>query len=46
VKKRFVFGLGSGRCGTASLTHLLNSQMYADISHEELEYNLPSSGGT
>lgn len=45
MKKRFVFGLGSGRCGTVSLAHLLNSQKYADISHEELEYNLPYSGG-
>ena len=45
MKKHFVFGLGSGRHGTASLAHLLNSQMYAYISHEGLEYNLPYSGG-
>lgn len=33
-KKKFVFGMGSGCCGTASLALLLNSQHNALVSHE------------
>jgi hypothetical protein len=33
-KKKFVFGMGSGCCGTASLALLLNSQPNALVSHE------------
>jgi hypothetical protein len=29
-----IFGLGTGRCGTHSLTHLLNSQENSNVSHE------------
>ena len=33
-KKKFVFGMGCGCCGTASLALLLNSQPNAHVSHE------------
>lgn len=33
-KKKFVFGMGCGCCGTASLALLLNSQPNALVSHE------------
>jgi len=33
-KKKVIFGLGSGRCGTASLAYLLNDQKDAFIGHE------------
>jgi len=33
-KKRIIFGLGSGRCGTSSLAYLLNAQEGALVSHE------------
>jgi hypothetical protein len=33
-KKTLVFGLGTGRCGTASLSKLLNSQENAFVGHE------------
>ena len=31
---RLIIGLGSGRCGTASLAHLLNLQEGASVTHE------------
>lgn len=31
---RLIIGLGSGRCGTASLANLLNKQVDADVTHE------------
>ena len=34
AKKKFVFGLGAGRCGTSSLAFLLNSQNNAFVGHE------------
>jgi hypothetical protein len=34
MKRKFVFGMGSGCCGTASLAHLLNSQRNAFVGHE------------
>ena len=34
AKKKVIFGLGSGRCGTASLAYLLNDQEGAWIGHE------------
>ncbi len=37
--------MGTGRCGTVSLAQLLNAQRDVDIGHEELEFNLPYSGG-
>ena len=33
-KKKVVFGLGSGRCGSASLAYLLNEQKGALVGHE------------
>ena len=32
--KKFIFGIGTGRCGTTSLSHLLNGQFGANITHE------------
>ncbi len=32
---QLVIGLGSGRCGTTSLAHLLNKQPHASVTHEE-----------
>jgi len=32
--KRFVFGLGTGRCGTLSLAHLLSRQKETYVTHE------------
>ena len=34
MKKKVVFGLGSGRCGSASLAYLLNEQKGALVGHE------------
>jgi len=34
MKKKIVIGLGTGRCGTVSLTHLLDSQESAYVTHE------------
>ena len=34
MRKRIVIGLGTGRCGTLSLTGLLNSQRSARVTHE------------
>jgi len=33
--KKFIFGLGSGRCGTMSLAHLLNHQQKSFFTHEQ-----------
>ncbi|MEL6722438.1 MAG: hypothetical protein AAFP10_04335 [Pseudomonadota bacterium] len=43
--QQIIFGLGTGRCGTMSLMHLLNSQHNAAVSHELLEHRIPWSGG-
>lgn len=32
--RKLIFGLGSGRCGTLSLSNLLNSQVNAEFTHE------------
>ena len=32
--RRFIFGMGTGCCGTASLAWLLNSQENAFVGHE------------
>lgn len=32
--RRLIIGLGSGRCGTNSLTHLLNIQEDSEVTHE------------
>jgi len=32
--RRLIIGLGSGRCGTTSLAHLLNIQEDSDVTHE------------
>lgn len=32
--KKIIFGLGTGRCGTMSLSHLLSFQKNANITHE------------
>lgn len=34
MRKKIVIGLGTGRCGTLSLTDLLNSQRTAHVTHE------------
>lgn len=34
MNKKLIFGLGSGRCGTHSLSELLNKQKNFEISHE------------
>ena len=34
MKRKFVFGMGTGCCGTASLAYLLNSQENAFVGHE------------
>lgn len=35
ANKRLIIGLGSGRCGTTSLAHLLNIQDDSNITHED-----------
>jgi hypothetical protein len=32
--KKYIFGIGSGRCGTTSLSSILNNQDNANVSHE------------
>lgn len=32
--RRFIFGLGTGRCGTVTLSKLLSSQASTNVSHE------------
>lgn len=39
--KKIIFGLGTGRCGTMSLSYLLNFQNNASFSHEVLSSKLP-----
>ncbi len=39
MDKQLIFGLGTGRCGTVSLTKLLNAQPGTEITHEA--YTLP-----
>ena len=34
MTKKIIFGLGTGRCGTVSLSHLLNEQSNAYFTHE------------
>lgn len=34
MKRKFVFGMGTGCCGTSSLAYLLNSQQGAFVGHE------------
>ena len=34
MKRKFVFGMGTGCCGTASLAYLLNNQENAFVGHE------------
>jgi len=34
MNKKLIFGLGSGRCGTHSLSKLLNEQSNFEVSHE------------
>ena len=34
MNKKLVIGLGTGRCGTVSLTHLLDSQLDSYMTHE------------
>ena len=34
MNKKYVFGLGTGRCGTVSLSNLLNFQQHSNITHE------------
>jgi hypothetical protein len=34
MNKTLIIGLGTGRCGTYSLTELLNSQLNSDVRHE------------
>lgn len=34
MKKQLIIGLGTGRCGTVSLSRLLNSQKNSNVSHE------------
>ena len=36
ITQRIIIGLGSGRCGTMSLQHLLNSQPDSSFTHESL----------
>lgn len=38
MNKNYIIGLGTGRCGTVSLSHLLNSQENFKISHERYVY--------
>ncbi len=37
VQPQMVIGLGTGRCGTQSLAHLLNAQSAAEVYHEKEE---------
>jgi len=39
-RKKLVIGLGSGRCGTCSLAHLLDKQKNFRITHETLPSNI------
>jgi hypothetical protein len=34
MNKKYVFGLGTGRCGTVSLSNLLNFQQHSNVTHE------------
>ena len=34
MKKQLIIGLGTGRCGTVSLSELLTSQKNTTVSHE------------
>lgn len=38
---RNVIGLGTGRCGTRSLAHLLNSQPNSYVTHERFRWRVP-----
>lgn len=39
--KKIIFGLGTGRCGTMSLSNLLNFQENANFTHELESSNIP-----
>lgn len=41
--KRFVLGIGTGRCGTKSLTTLLDAQHHANVDHEHFKARVPWS---
>ena len=48
--KKVILGIGTGRCGTVSLSHLLNKQKDSRFSHElkikiekKTDYNTPLS---
>lgn len=41
VEKNIIFGLGTGRCGTVSLSKLLSSQEDCAITHELSKFRLP-----
>jgi hypothetical protein len=43
VKKRILIGIGTGRCGTTSLAHLLSSASGSTVTHEKpsIRINLP-----
>lgn len=34
MKKKYIFGIGSGRCGTTSLSSILNNQDNVNVTHE------------
>lgn len=36
-KTQYIFGFGTGRCGTSSLAHLLDIQPNARVSHEQFD---------
>lgn len=38
TQPQLVIGLGTGRCGTQSLAHLLNQQNAAKVDHERIEH--------
>lgn len=40
TRRRVLIGLGTGRCGTLSLSMLLNSQPHAHVTHEAFKYRL------
>lgn len=42
---QLVIGLGTGRCGTDSLAHLLDAQAGADVTHEIFKHKLPWQHG-
>jgi len=42
---RLILGIGTGRCGTTSLAHLLDKQPDCRVTHERFKFNVPWGPG-